>query len=159
MGPGRVKRQDRGRDYRFLPSPAPTTPPSHEAIEPGADLDIDAVLKADGTALTELIAFRRAELRGNDVGSNEWLRYADRLRDAADRLIESTDRLAGVLHAVRDERPAPAPGPLPSSSVAGLASLRRGAAMAGTAYPRRGELPCGHRSPCVACTPDGVIAP
>lgn len=45
-----------------------------------------------------------------------------------------------------------------SSSVAGLASLRRGAAMAGTAYPRPGELPCGHRSPCVACTPDGVIS-
>jgi hypothetical protein len=127
-----------------------------------ADIDIDAVLKADGTALTELIAFRRAELRGNDVGSNEWLRYADRLRDAADRLIASTDRLAGVLHAVRDEVAAPVVHP--SSSVAGLAALRRGAALAGLTYARGGrvtrpevyDLPCGHRpeEACEACVPD-----
>lgn len=51
---------------------------------------------------------------------------------------------------------APQPVASPSSSQAGLAALhsRRG----GPCSMSDAGLPCGHRAPCVECTPDGVIA-
>lgn len=132
------------------------------------DLPLDTVLKNNAAALTALIAWRNAELRGADVGSPEWTEFASRLRDAADRVLASVRGLREVLDTIE---PIASPALVENratevvdlqrrtSSVAGLASFT------GRHYPPRpvveGERPCGHRleDACEACVPgDGGAA-
>lgn len=128
------------------------------------DLNITAVLKADADAVQALIAWRRTELRGADVGSPEWQRDTERLRDAADRVLASLRKLQGALEPLAapallaNRRAERAERQSRSSSQAGVASFT------GRHFPPRavmeGERPCGHRDEdaCEACVSAAVVA-
>jgi len=128
---------------------------------PAVDLHLDTVLKTNASAVTALIAWRNAELRGADVGSDEWLTYMSRLRDAADRVLTSVRALREEVDALVERDRVVVDLHARSSSQAGVGTF------VGQHFPPRPKpgcsladvgLPCGHRAPCVECTPDGVIA-